>query len=109
VALGYAVRNRSAFGDLFVRIVDLTFDASYASGGYTLDPKSCGFGGSGTILMVDTSPFAGFLMEYNPTTGKVLVRDCSGAAGAATPEVANNLAGLNGLVARVIVYGKGQG
>jgi hypothetical protein len=110
MALGYAVRDRGAFGDLFTRLVDITFDASYAAGGYTLDAKQCGFGTNGQILMATTGGTSGgFFLEVSPATGKLIVRDASGAAGAVSPEVPNNAAALNGVVARVMLFGKGQG
>src|SRR5215471_12192828 len=108
MALGYAVRDRGAFGDLFTRIVDITFDASYASGGYTLDTKACGFGTNGTILSALGSN-GGFFADLSPSTGKLLVRDASGAAGAVSPEVPNNAAALNTVVMRLLLLGKGQG
>jgi hypothetical protein len=110
MALGYAVKDRGAFGSLFTRLVDITLDASYGAGGYTLDPQQCGFGKNGQILMATTGgTSAGFFLELNPTTGKLVVRDASGAAGAVSPEVPNNAAAVNGVVARVLLFGKGQG
>jgi hypothetical protein len=109
VALAYSIKDRSAFGDLAVRIVDITLDAAYAAGGYLLDVQQMGFGKNGTIVHVDTGVVGGFLTEYVPATGRLIVRDVSGGVGAATPEVANNLAGLNGLVLRVKTMGKGHG
>src|SRR5215831_10075098 len=109
MALGYAIRDRGAFGDLFTRLVDITFDASYASGGYTLDAKQCGFGTNGQILHASGGANGGFFYDLSPSTGKLLVRDASGAAGAVSPEVPNNAAALNGVVARIMLFGKGQG
>jgi hypothetical protein len=109
MALTYSIKDRSAFGDLFARIVDITFDAAYAAGGYALDPLQCGFGKNGTILHVDVGVAGGFFPEYIPSTGRLAVRDASGAAGAASPEVANNAAGISGVVCRCKILGKGQG
>jgi|SRR5215471_11721803 len=109
MALAYSIKDRGAFGDLFTRIVDITLDASYAAGGYLLDTKQCGFGTNGTILHVDVGICGGFLVEYAPTTGRLLVRDASGSAGAASPEVANNAAAINTVVCRCKILGKGQG
>lgn len=109
MALGYSIKDRGSFGDLNVRIVDITLDAAYAAGGYALDTQQCGFGKNGTILYADTGVVGGFLTEFNPSTGKIMVRDSSGGVGAASPEVAANLAGLNGLVLRCKVMGKGHG
>lgn len=109
MALAYSIKDRSAFGDLFVRVADITLDAAYAAGGYALTPQLLGFGANGTILHVASGVVGGFLTEWNPATGKLMVRDSSGGVGAASPEVANSLAALNGLVVRVVAYGKGQG
>jgi hypothetical protein len=109
MALGYTVRDRGSFGDLFTRLVDITFDASYAGGGYALDARQCGFGVNGQILMALSGAIGGFFTELSPSTGKLLVRDASGAAGAVSPEVPNNAAALNGVVGRVLLFGKGQG
>jgi hypothetical protein len=38
-----------------------------------------------------------------------MVRDFSGGVGVASPEVANSLAALNGIVVRVLAWGIGQG
>jgi hypothetical protein len=110
MALGYTVRDRGSFGDLFTRIVDITFDASYAGGGYALDARQCGFAVNGQILMATTGGTSGgFFLELSPATGKLIVRDASGAAGAVSPEVPANAAALNGVVGRVLLFGKGQG
>jgi len=110
MALGYAVRRRGSFGDLNYRIVDVTLDAAYAAGGYTLSPKDMGFGTNGVIVFVLPSPTAdGFHMEFDEATGKFKVRDSSGTVGAATPEAAGNLAALNGIVVRMMAMGVGHG
>lgn len=109
MALVYSIKDRGAFGDLFVRIVDITLDNAYAAGGYAVTPQALGFGLNGTILHVDTGVVGGFLTEYVPASGKIKVMDSSSAADTAAREVTNALAGLNGLVLRVKVLGKGQG
>jgi hypothetical protein len=108
MALAYNVRNRGAFGDLSTRVVDITFDAAYAAGGYTLDTRQCGFGANGTILQA-VGGNGGFFADLSPSTGKLLIRDASGAAGAVSPEVPNNAAALNTVVMRLLLLGKGQG
>src|SRR5262245_50614474 len=108
MALSYVVRDRSAFGDLFTRLVDITFDNAYQAGGYTLDARACGFGANGTILSALGSN-GGFFADLSHSTGKLLVRDSSGAGGAVSPEVPNNAAALNTVVMRLLLLGKGQG
>jgi|SRR5215831_9170768 len=110
MALGYTVKRRFSVGDLTARIVDVTLDNAYAANGYSLSPQQAGFGLNGTIIaVIPMGAAGGFLPEWDPVGLKLKVRDSSGAAGTATPEVANNLAGLNGIVARVLVLGQGQG
>jgi len=95
---------------MFTRLVDITLDNAYQAGGYTLDPQQCGFGKNGTILHASSgSTSGGFGVEVSPSTGKLLVRDASGAAGAVSPEVPNNAAALSGVVIRLLLFGKGQG
>lgn len=105
----YSIVDRGSFGDLNVRIVDFTLDASYAAGGYPLTAQGLGFGTNGVIYGVIPMTHPGFIMDYDPSAKKLRVRDASGGVGAATPEAANNLAGLNGLVVRCLVLGKGHG
>lgn len=111
MALTYSIKRRGSAGDLNFRIVDVTLGAGdYLAGGYTLSPQQMGFGSNGTVFFV-VSPgvVGGFLVEWNPTTSKLMFRDSSGGVGAADPETANALAALNGLIVRVLVFGIGHG
>jgi hypothetical protein len=108
MALAYAIRGRGALGDMWVKIVDITLDAAYAAGGYTLAPGSVGLGANGVILGVIPMSNPGFIADWDPVASKLRVRDASGGVGAATPEAANNLAALNGLVLRCLVLGRGS-
>ncbi len=109
MALAYAVAGRGALGDMWFKVVDITLDAAYAAGGYALSTLAVGLGANGTILaVIPLGARGGFLYEWNQTTNRLMVRDVSGAVGTATPEVANALAALNGIVVRCIVLGKGS-
>lgn len=108
MALAYNIRGRGSLGDMWVKTVDITLDAAYAAGGYTLDPKGLGLGNAGVIFGIVPMSNPGFIMDWDPVASKLRVRDASGGVGAATPEVANALAGLNGLVVRCLVLGKGS-
>jgi hypothetical protein len=88
--------------------VDITLDAAYAAGGYSLPTQALGLGANGVILGVIPMTNPGFIMDWDPAGNKLRARDASGAVGAATPEAANNLAALNGLVVRCFVLGKGS-
>jgi len=111
MALAYSIKRRGSAGDLNYRIVDITLDAAYAAGGYTLVPQFMGFGSNGTLMLavVGGGGRAGFFMEYDQVANKLMVRDFSGGVGVASPEVANSLAALNGVVVRVLAWGIGQG
>jgi hypothetical protein len=109
VALTYSIKRRGSIGDLNYRIVDVTLDAAYAAGGYTLSPQQMGFGTNGTVFFVLCGMADGFLTEWDEAASKLKVRDASGGVGAASPETANNLAGLNGLVVRLFALGIGHG
>lgn len=109
MALGYNIVGRGAVGDMWLKIVDLTFDASYAAGGYALSAKSLGLGTNGVILaVIPVGSRGGFFADYNQGTGALMVRDASGTAGAASPEVPNNAAAISGVVQRCLVLGKGS-
>lgn len=109
MALAYSVKRRGSIGDLNYRIVDVTLDAAYAAGGYTLSPQFLGFGSNGTVVFVLSGPADGFLTEYDEATGKLKVRDVSSGVGVAAIEVANALAGLSGVVVRIFALGVGHG
>ena len=111
MALTYSIKRRGSAGDLAFRVVDITLDANYAAGGYTLTPQLMGFGSNGSVVfaLVGGGGRAGFFMEYDQVNNKLIVRDFSGGVGAASPEVANALAGLNGVVVRVLAFGVGHG
>jgi hypothetical protein len=111
MALGYQVIRRGSFGDLNYRIVDITMDAAYPTGGYILSPQQMGFGSNGSIVfgLVSGGGADGFLTEWDETTARLRIRDASGGVGAATPEVAANLAGLNAVKVRVFALGIGHG
>jgi len=109
VALGVNIVERGSAGPLFFRVVDLTLDNAYAAGGYAITPAQLGFGANGVIYGVQSGVAGGFLTEWDQANKKLKCRDVSGGVGAVTPECANNLAALNGIVARVLAWGKGQG
>lgn len=109
MALGFNIVDRGAAGDLFYRVVDITMDNAYPSGGWPIAAKDVGFGTNGVILLVHAMGMtSGRLLEWDQTNKKFMVRDASGAANAATPEI-TTVTQMNGLVARVIAWGKGQG
>lgn len=109
MALTYSVKKRLQAGELSIRVVDVTLDAAYAAGGYVLSAQQMGFGLNGQIFLVLASARGGFFFDWDQVNSKLLVRDATGAAGAASPEVGNANANINALVVRVIAFGNGQG
>jgi hypothetical protein len=110
MAASAAIVDRGAAGDLFTRIVDITLDGSYPAGGYPLTAQQLGLGTNGVILFVDGtgSKTGGWIVAWDYTNGKLQVFDGSGAANVAMHEVAAATV-LTGVVARLLVWGKGQG
>jgi hypothetical protein len=108
MALAYSIKGRGSMGDIGIRVVDVTLDNSYPSGGWALDPQGMGFGKNGTILTVIAGPEQGRFLEYDESAGKLMVRDASGAANAASPEI-TTVTQMSAMVARLVAYGKGQG
>lgn len=96
-------------GQLWARIVDFVADAAYPTGGYVIDPRQVGIGVNGVVLgVIPMGASGGFFAEYVPGTTALRIRDASGGVGAASPEVAANLAALNGVTFRLLVLGLGS-
>ncbi len=109
MALAYAIRGRGSIGDLAIRVVDITLDNAYAGGGWTIAPSGVGLGTSGVILaVIPTGSEQGRLLEWDQVNGKLQVRDASGAANAASPEI-TTLTQMDTMVARLVVIGQGSG
>jgi hypothetical protein len=105
---GVKPQPRDAWGQLSVRIMDITLDGSYAAGGYAVTPQQAGFGQGGVIVYSILPEINGYSLEWVPATAKLKVLQ-NGAGSAPNAEVANNAAGINGLVARVLFLGYGVG
>lgn len=110
MAASASIVDRGAAGDLFTRVVDVTLDASYPAGGYPLTAAQLGLGTNGVVVFVDAgmSKVSGWVVAWDYTNGKLQVFDGSGAANAVSHEVAAATV-LTGIVARILVWGKGQG
>lgn len=109
MAITSQIVKRGAAGELFFRVVDVTLDNAYPAGGWPITAQQLGFGTNGVVygltLQGDTG---GFAVTYNPTTKKLMVRDASGAVNTLTPEITTATL-MNGVVARVLAWGIGQG
>jgi hypothetical protein len=110
MALTYSIIGRGSIGNLGIRVVDITLDNAYAAGGWALTAKDLGFGTNGQVLGVIPMGGAeqGRILEWDQANNKLLVRDASGAANAASPEI-TTLTQMNGFVCRVVVLGIGSG
>jgi hypothetical protein len=109
MALAYAIRGRGSIGDLAIRVVDVTLDNAYPSGGWAVTPAGVGLGTSGVILaVIPTGSEQGRILEWDQANNKLMVRDGSGAANAANPEI-TTAAQMDTMVARVVVIGQGSG
>lgn len=110
MAAAPTIIKRGAAGDLFFRVVDILLDGSYPAGGYPLTAKDLGLGTNGVIFAVygTVSKTAGWLVGWDYTNNKLQVFDGSGAANVAMHEVAAATV-LTGIIARLIVFGQGQG
>jgi hypothetical protein len=109
MALTYNVVGRGSIGDLAVRVVDVTLDNAYPSGGWPLTARDLGLGSSGTVFAVfPVNDVTGRVLTWDRTNNKLMCRDFSGAANAASPEI-TTATQMNAVVARLVVYGKGHG
>jgi hypothetical protein len=110
LAASVTIVDRGAAGDLAFRIVDVTLDNSYPTGGYALTPQLLGLGSNGTIYAVlgDMSKTGGWDVGWDYTNSKLQVFDGSGSASAAAHEIAA-ATNVSTVVARLLVFGKGHG
>lgn len=101
-------------GDFLLLAGELTFSGSYATGGEVPSPTFADVLkriGAGQVMFVLFSHRAGYLTEFDPATGKVLVRQGAGSgAPAGELAAAGYPAGLTGLTAgnrvKVLVFGR---
>lgn len=99
MALTVKIIDRTIFGDKRVVFADVTFDASYATGGEALDLKLLGLD---QVAFVQSQPTAGYQVEY--AAGKLLVKGTGAAAKGAFTEL-DAATDLSALTIRVMVIG----
>lgn len=68
MALSLSVVRETIFGNRRVKVVDVTFDASYPTNGESLTPANLGLQ---TIDLVLASPDGGYLFAYDYTNEKL--------------------------------------
>ncbi len=82
------VRQRSIHGNNRVVFADVTLDASYATGGMTLNPRDVGL--SSRFDFVQCAPSGGYVFEFDHTNNKIKVFvEEAVAAGGPLLELAN--------------------
>ena len=89
-------------GDRRMKVFDVTFDASYPTGGEPVSLADLGFSGEVSFLLAE--PTGGYSFEYNPAAGTLLAYR-TGAINAPGEQVPNttNLATIN---TRVFAIGR---
>lgn len=99
-------RAADIFGRHKVAIVKATFDASYATGGLSFLPRDVGMAEFNFVeVEPDANALPGHVVQYNYTTGKLMVFvEEAVAAGGPLPEIAN-ASNLATLVVRVLCIG----
>jgi hypothetical protein len=72
MAIAYTVVQKGVLGNWAANLVDIALDATYAAGGYAIDPASCG--------LAAIQFFQGYMktgevfgLDYNHTTAKLKV------------------------------------
>lgn len=100
-------RSEDVWGSAKVRLVDVTFDASYAAGGETITPASVALAEIiGASVIGNPS---GYAIAYNQVTGKLVVRGQEPTdLGTGVLELDEETAATNlsGLTVRLLVIGR---
>lgn len=105
---------RKGAGGVRTNIVRVTFDNAYTDGGYAITAANLGF--NNQVLMMNplgiihdattTSAETGYITSYDQVLGKLQVFHSGGGAASDPPgEVADNVAGINGLVCDFLCMG----
>lgn len=100
VAPTHLTSEPQRIGQVMAKFVEITGDSSYPTGGELLDPGALGFA---TIVAVILAPGGGYVPEWIPSTGKLMVRG-GAASGALLAEIAN-ATNLAAITFRGIVFG----
>lgn len=99
--------KRTVFGDQKVSIADVTFSSSYSTGGEAIDLGAVGLS---AVNFAWVPPTAGYLIEYQYASNKLLVRTPTNAAdgdaadAAPADEVASTT-DLDAVTVRVMLFG----
>ena len=95
--------KRYATGGYRFHLVNITFDALYAAGGYAIAASDVGLARNIAALL--PGGVAGFVPVWNAATGKLLIYVTGSGSGALLSEAGTNQANLTGLVCTALVIG----
>lgn len=99
-------RADDTFGRHRVKIVKVTFDNSYASGGESFTPADVGMAAFDLVLVsVDANALGGYVVQYDYTAQKLRVFE-EEAAAAGGPLLEEGAVDLSTLVVRVLCIGE---
>lgn len=88
-------------GQMKAKFCDITFDASYPTGG---EPITADMFGMQKILAIVAPASSGYAVTYVRSTGKLIVRATGASSGAVFAEIAN-ATDLSAIVLFAIVFG----
>jgi hypothetical protein len=108
MAVVATVRKRGTTGDLQQRIVDLTLDNSYPTGGWPVTARQLGLGQNGAVWFVALPEANGYSFEWDYVLSQLKAFQNS-AGTAPQAQLANLSAALNGVVIRAVFWGTGAG
>lgn len=109
----FVIKRRGNFGELSMRIVDVTLNNNYDAGGWAVTAKQLGFGLSGEIdaLIGGDMILDGYYLGYDRTNKKLMVRqgDNDNISDSPGIELAGASSVMNAKVARLVFVGRGHG
>jgi hypothetical protein len=109
MALAFALKLRDPEDVRFSRIVEITLDNSYPTGGYAITGAMLGFGSGGVIDVLEPlqPTIDGYVPMWDDANGKLKFFQCAGA-GAPMTELGAAASVLNTKKLRVLVYAQGN-
>lgn len=96
-------------GGLIFVLVDITLDASYVAGGWTITAANVGLPTNGTLCHILPSGVrSGYVLEWDQVNSKLKAYESS-ADNSALTEMTTDTTALNAVVVRCLVIGHGGG
>jgi hypothetical protein len=103
MAVGIKFISQGPVAALAYRVVDVTADTSYPTGGYTLDLAALDMK---KIVSVEPVTQVGYVIEWNPATSKLMFYKNQATANSNPLQEVANATSLSGIVVRVLVIGE---